>query len=105
MGIEPTRAATPELENKWFDPATNPKCDWRVNFRETRGHAGMREPTAVHSDVPAGIAGRLSILQVKQPAAGDDSATRCCQRNGFPTDSLLFLIIKLAFLTRSLSGK
>jgi hypothetical protein len=33
MGIEPTRASVPELENKRFGVTANPKCDWRVNFR------------------------------------------------------------------------
>jgi len=27
MGIEPTRATTPKLENKWFCAMTNAKCD------------------------------------------------------------------------------
>jgi hypothetical protein len=27
MGIEPTRAALPELKNKDFDAMANPKCD------------------------------------------------------------------------------
>jgi hypothetical protein len=33
MGIEPTRTARPELENKRFGAMANPKCDGRVNFR------------------------------------------------------------------------
>jgi hypothetical protein len=33
MGIEPTRAALPELETKRFDAIADAKCDWRVNFR------------------------------------------------------------------------
>jgi hypothetical protein len=32
MGIEPTRSAPPELENKQFGAITNAKCDGRVNF-------------------------------------------------------------------------
>jgi hypothetical protein len=47
MGIEPTRAATPKLENKRFGATTNPKCDWRVNFRGMWGHAGLRRDTSV----------------------------------------------------------
>jgi hypothetical protein len=47
MGIEPTREELPELENKEFVAATNPKCDWRVNSRGTWGHAGIRERTVV----------------------------------------------------------
>ena len=44
MGIEPTRAPLPELENKWFRAMTNPKCDGRVNFRVSRtieGNVGI----------------------------------------------------------------
>ena len=41
MGIEPTRAATPKLENKRFGATTNPKCDWRVNFRGMWVHVGI----------------------------------------------------------------
>lgn len=33
MGIEPTRAATPKLENKRFCAMADAKCDWRVDFR------------------------------------------------------------------------
>ena len=32
MGIEPTREAPPELENKRFRATTHPKCDWGVNI-------------------------------------------------------------------------
>jgi hypothetical protein len=42
MGIEPTRTALPELENKRFGARPNPKCDGRVNFRGTWGNVGMR---------------------------------------------------------------
>jgi hypothetical protein len=42
MGIEPTRAPLPELENKWFRAMANPKCDGRVNFRGMWGHVGIR---------------------------------------------------------------
>jgi hypothetical protein len=41
MGIEPTRAARSELENKWFGAMANPKCDGRVNFRGLWGHVGI----------------------------------------------------------------
>ena len=43
MGIEPTRAAPPELENKRFGATTNPKCDGRVNFRDMWGHVGIHQ--------------------------------------------------------------
>jgi hypothetical protein len=33
MGIEPTRAAPPGLENKRFGATADPKCEGRVNFR------------------------------------------------------------------------
>jgi hypothetical protein len=42
MGIEPTREVTPYLENKPFGAMTNPKCDWRVNFRDMWRRAGPR---------------------------------------------------------------
>jgi hypothetical protein len=41
MGIEPTRAAPPELESKVFRAMTDPKCDWRANFRGMRGLVGI----------------------------------------------------------------
>ena len=68
MGIEPTREAPPEFENKRIGAMADPKCDWRVNFRGTWGHVGIREPPAVPSDVPGGIAGRPMILQINQTA-------------------------------------
>jgi hypothetical protein len=43
MGIEPTREASPELENKRFGATTHPKCDWGVNIRGMWGHVGIRE--------------------------------------------------------------
>ncbi len=45
MGIEPTRATPPKLENTGFGVAPNPKCDWRVNFRVTWGNVRIRETT------------------------------------------------------------
>jgi hypothetical protein len=42
MGIEPTLAPLPELENKWFRAMANPKCDGRVNFRGMWDHIGIR---------------------------------------------------------------
>jgi hypothetical protein len=41
MGIEPTRATAPGLENKWFGAMANPKCDGRVNFRGMWGYVGI----------------------------------------------------------------
>jgi hypothetical protein len=35
MGIEPTREALPDLENKRFGAMADPKRDWRANFRGT----------------------------------------------------------------------
>lgn len=61
MGIEPTRAALPGLENKRFGAMTDPKCDWRVNFRDMWGHVGIREPTVVTADVLRGIAGHRTV--------------------------------------------
>jgi hypothetical protein len=59
MGIEPTRAAPPEPGNERFGGMADPKCDGRVNFRGTWAHLGIREPTAVPSDAPGGIATTL----------------------------------------------
>jgi hypothetical protein len=47
MGIEPTRAGLPELENKQFGAMADPKCDGRVNFRGMWGHVGLRKDTSV----------------------------------------------------------
>ena len=47
MGIEPTRAAPPGLENKRFGAKVDPKCDGRVNFRGMWGHVGLRRDTSV----------------------------------------------------------
>jgi hypothetical protein len=47
MGIEPTRAAPPGLENKRFGAKVDPKCDGRVNFRGMWGHVGLRRDTPV----------------------------------------------------------
>jgi hypothetical protein len=41
MGIEPTRAAPPGLENKQFGAKADPKCDGRVNFRGMWGQVGI----------------------------------------------------------------
>jgi hypothetical protein len=43
MGIEPTRAALPELKNKRFGATANTKCDGRVNFRGMWGHVGIHQ--------------------------------------------------------------
>jgi len=39
MGIEPTRASLPELENKRFGANADAKCDLSVNFRGPRRDA------------------------------------------------------------------
>jgi hypothetical protein len=61
MGIEPTRAAPPEQENKRVGAVANPKCDGRVNFRGMWGHVGMRERTVVTPDVLRGSAGHRPV--------------------------------------------
>ena len=52
MGIEPTRAATPELGNKRFGAIADGKCDERVTFRGIQGYLGPRKDTSA-SDIPA----------------------------------------------------
>jgi hypothetical protein len=47
MGIEPTRAPLPGLENKRFGAMANPKCDGRVNFRDMWGHVRLRRDTPI----------------------------------------------------------
>jgi hypothetical protein len=47
MGIEPTRAAPPALENKRFGAKANAKCDGRVNFRGMWGHVELRRDTLI----------------------------------------------------------
>jgi hypothetical protein len=42
MGIEPTRAPPPELENTGFRLVRPLKCDGSVNFRGMWGNVGMR---------------------------------------------------------------
>jgi hypothetical protein len=62
MGIEPTRAAPPELENKRFGAMADPKCDGRVNFRGMWGHVGIREsiPVATHPEAALRTVARLA---------------------------------------------
>jgi hypothetical protein len=57
MGIEPTRATLQSLRNMGSRVAPILKCDWRVNFRGTWGHVGMREGYAATSDVRGHFAG------------------------------------------------
>jgi hypothetical protein len=47
MGIEPTRAPLPELENTGFRVMPTLKCDGGVNFRGMWGHVGLRRDTWV----------------------------------------------------------
>jgi hypothetical protein len=47
MGIEPTRTARPELENKQFGAITNAKCEGRVNLCGMWGHVRQRRDTSV----------------------------------------------------------
>ena len=47
MGIEPTREALPDLENKGLGAMADPKCDGRVNFRRMWGHVRLRRDTSV----------------------------------------------------------
>jgi hypothetical protein len=42
MGIEATREASPELENKRFGATTHPECDWGVKYSWHVGHEGIR---------------------------------------------------------------
>jgi hypothetical protein len=51
MGIEPTRAALPELKNKRFGATANTKCDGRVNFCGMWGHVRLRRDTSM-SEIP-----------------------------------------------------
>jgi len=45
MGIEPTRAYLPSLQNKRFDAMADANCEERVNFRVMRGNVGLRTET------------------------------------------------------------
>ena len=45
MGIEPTRAFLPSLQNQRFDAMANSKRDYRVNFRGMWGNVGLRTDT------------------------------------------------------------
>jgi hypothetical protein len=47
MGIEPTRAAPPGLENMRFGANDDAKCDLRVNFRGMWGHVGLHGDTSM----------------------------------------------------------
>jgi hypothetical protein len=47
MEIEPTRAAPPSLQTKWFGAMADAKCDWRVNFRGMWGHVRIRRDTSM----------------------------------------------------------
>jgi hypothetical protein len=55
MGIEPTRAAPPRLENKRFGAMVDAKCDGRVNFRGMWGYVGLRRDTSV-GEIPIDLA-------------------------------------------------
>jgi hypothetical protein len=66
MGIEPTRAVTPEPENKRFGMIADPKCDWRVNYDGTPGHVGIRQASGVTSNVPGDHVGRTVYTPVRQ---------------------------------------
>jgi hypothetical protein len=46
MGIEPTRAALPDLGNKLFGALAIPKCDGRVNIRRMWGDVGLHKDTS-----------------------------------------------------------
>jgi hypothetical protein len=52
MGIEPTRATLPELENKWFRAMAIPECDGRVNFRGMWGQVGIRRRAESRACLP-----------------------------------------------------
>ena len=72
MGIEPTRAAPPELENKHFGAITNAKCDGRVKFRGMWGHVRLRRDTWV-CEVPGS---NLSIVGLSRDIAPKNSCSR-----------------------------
>ena len=73
MGIEPTRAALPRLENKGFGAMADAKCDYRVNFRSMRGHVGLRRDTSVGEVAGASLSVMgLRSAQERTPARGYD---------------------------------
>jgi hypothetical protein len=55
MGIEPTRAAPPELKNKRFGAMANPECDWRVNFRGMWGNVRLRTDRSISKILGSGL--------------------------------------------------
>jgi hypothetical protein len=67
MGIEPTRAPPPELENKWFRALADPKCDWGVNFRGMWDHVGLRRDTSV-GEVPGSSLPAVGLLPAEEPS-------------------------------------
>jgi hypothetical protein len=75
MGIEPTRAAPPGLENKQFGAMADAKCDGRVNIRGMWGYVGIREQAVVTDVLGAPPDG----LHVNQTAFDNASAIRVCQ--------------------------
>ena len=54
MGIEPTRAARPALENNRFGTNAEAKCDWRVNFSGMWGNVGLRKGVSMR-EVPVPV--------------------------------------------------
>ena len=75
MGIEPTRTAPPELENKQFGAIADAKCDWRVNCRGMWGHAGLRRDTSVGEIRRSSLPGVASCRPTGHPAGEDDCRT------------------------------
>jgi hypothetical protein len=94
MGIEPTRAAVPELENKRFGAMAIPKCDWRVNFRGMWGYVGIHRwatsrARAYQSEVserPKPAGGDLMLTARKPPVTSIDQDD---DRYSSPTSSFV----------------
>jgi hypothetical protein len=69
MGIEPTRKAVPDLENKRFGTMVNATCDGRVNFRGMWGHVGLRRDTSLGE--VGGVAGSsLPVVGLRTAMTG-----------------------------------
>jgi hypothetical protein len=61
MGIEPTRAFLPSLQNNRFDAMADAKCDWRVNFRGMWGNVGLRTDTLM-GEISVNLAALFPVI-------------------------------------------
>jgi hypothetical protein len=61
MGIEPTLAFLPSLQNKRFDAMADAKCDSRVNFRGMWGNVGLRTDTWV-GEISVNLAALFQVI-------------------------------------------